>query len=147
MSGPPDDLRIPSVRTRRNLVTKDDFARPLEPVPGFAEWFASLPDIYGGKNLKRIVDLIVDARLHGRTVGAALGAHVLKVGLSPLLIDLMRRGLVTHIATNGASAIHDWETAYQGATSEDVGENLPDGSFGFWRETFDALKPVHTSSR
>ena len=63
----------------------------------------------------------------------------LKVGLSPLLIDLMRRGLITHVSTNGASAIHDWETAYQGATSEDVAENLPDGSFGFWRETLDAL--------
>ncbi|MFM1874199.1 MAG: hypothetical protein RL398_3621, partial [Planctomycetota bacterium] len=75
----------------------------------------------------------------GREVGVSLGAHVLKVGLSPLLIDLMRRGLITHVATNGASAIHDWETAYQGATSEDVAQNLPDGSFGFWRETLDAL--------
>jgi hypothetical protein len=64
---------------------------------------------------------------------------VLKVGLSPLIIDLMRRGLITHVATNGASAIHDWEMAYQGATSEDVSENLPDGSFGFWRETMEAL--------
>jgi hypothetical protein len=81
----------------------------------------------------------VQARQQGREVGFSLGAHVLKVGLSPLVIDLMRRGFVTHVATNGASAIHDWETAYQGATSEDVAENLPDGSFGFWRETLDAL--------
>ena len=139
MSVPPDDLRIPSVRARRNLVKKEDFARPLEPIPGFATWFASLPDIYGGKNLKRIVDLIVHCKVDGRTVGVALGAHVLKVGLSPLLIDLMRRGFISHVSTNGAGAIHDWETAFMGETSEDVVENLPDGSFGFWRETFDAL--------
>jgi hypothetical protein len=103
------------------------------------QWFEALPDIYGSKNLKKVVDRIVTARQHGREVGMSLGAHVLKVGLSPLLIDLMRRGFVTHVATNGASAIHDWETAYQGATSEDVATNLPDGSFGFWRETFTGI--------
>ena len=134
-----DDLRIPSVRTRRNLVRRADFAKVLPPVPGFATWFRSLPDIYGGKDLKRVVELIVDARANGRVVGVALGAHVLKVGLSPLLIDLMRRGFVTHVATNGAGTIHDWETAFMGETSEDVDQNLKDGSFGLWRETLDAL--------
>jgi len=135
----PDDLRIRSVRERRNLVVKEDFAYPLEPIPGFGEWFASLPAIYGGKNLKRIVELIVDAAAQGKQVGVSLGAHVIKVGLSPLLIDLMRRGFISHLATNSAGAIHDWEIAFMGETSEDVAENLPDGSFGFWRETFDAL--------
>ena len=139
MTQRPDDLRIQSVRTRKNLVKKDDFATVLEPVDGFGEWFRSLPDIYGGKNLKRIVDLIVESKVAGRTIGVALGAHVLKVGLSPLLIDLMRRGFVSHIATNGAGAIHDWETAFMGETSEDVRVALEDGSFGFWRETFDGL--------
>jgi hypothetical protein len=124
---------------RKNLVRKEDFARVLPPVEGFLQWFEALPDIYGSKSLKVVVDRIVTARQHGREAGWSLGAHVLKVGLSPLLIDLMRRGFVTHVATNGASAIHDWETAYQGATSEDVAENLPDGSFGFWRETMDGL--------
>ena len=135
----PDDLRIPSLKTRRNLVVAADFAKVLDPVPNFGAWFASLPDIYGGKNLKRIVQLVVEAVEHGKPVGVSLGAHVLKCGLSPLLIDLMRRGFVSHVATNGAGAIHDWETAFQGETSEDVAENLVDGSFGFWRETFDAL--------
>lgn len=132
-------LRIRPLAERKNLVRKEEFARVLPPVAGFLEWFESLPDIYGSKSLKVVVDRIVTARAQGREVGFALGAHVLKVGLSPLLIDLMRRGFVTHVATNGASAIHDWETAWQGATSEDVAANLPDGSFGFWRETFDAL--------
>jgi hypothetical protein len=132
-------LRIRPLAERKNLVQKGDFAKVLPPVEGFLGWFEALPDIYGSKSLKRVVDRIVTARQQGRMVGASLGAHVLKVGLSPLLIDLMRRGFVTHVATNGASAIHDWETAYQGATSEDVAANLPDGSFGFWQETFTAL--------
>lgn len=136
-SKPP--LNIRPLAERRNLVQKEDFAKVLPPVEGFLGWFEALPDIYGSKSLKRVVDAIVTARQNGREVGMSLGAHVLKVGLSPLLIDLMRRGFVTHIATNGASAIHDWETAYQGATSEDVAENLPDGSFGFWRETMDGI--------
>ncbi|HIE70881.1 MAG TPA: hypothetical protein EYP98_12315 [Planctomycetes bacterium] len=132
-------LHIRPLAERRNLVQKEDFAKVLPPVDGFLTWFEALPDIYGSKSLKHVVSEIVTARQNGHEVGVQLGAHVLKVGLSPLIIDLMRRGLITHIATNGASTIHDWEMAYQGATSEDVGENLPDGSFGFWRETLDAL--------
>ncbi|HEX5051513.1 MAG TPA: hypothetical protein VFZ65_07050 [Planctomycetota bacterium] len=132
-------LRVRPLAERKNLVGKQDFARVLPPVTGFLQWFEALPDIYGSKSLKLVVQRICEAREQGREVGLALGAHVLKVGLSPLLIDLMRRGFVTHIATNGASAIHDWETAYQGATSEDVAQGLGDGSFGFWRETWTGL--------
>ncbi|MFN9274912.1 MAG: hypothetical protein ACK6D2_04170, partial [Planctomycetota bacterium] len=135
----PRPLRIRPLAERKNLVRKEDFAKALPPTPGFLQWFEALPEIYGSKALKQVVDRVVTARQQGREVGVSLGAHVLKVGLSPLVIDLMRRGLVTHVATNGASAIHDWETAYQGATSEDVAQNLPDGSFGFWRETMAAL--------
>jgi hypothetical protein len=133
---PPRPLRIRPLASRKNLVDKQEFAKVLPPAPEFLQWFRALPDIYGSKALKRVVDAIVTARQQGREVGLSLGAHVLKVGLSPLLIDLMRRGFVTHVATNGASAIHDWETAYQGATSEDVAVGLADGSFGFWAETF-----------
>lgn len=135
----PGELRIGSLAERRNLVHREDFARVHPPVEGFGEWFESLPDIYGGKHLKRVVEVVVAARMAGREVGVSLGAHVLKVGLSPLLIDMMRRGFFTHISTNGAGVIHDWEIAYQGATSEDVTAGLVDGSFGFWRETFAAL--------
>ncbi len=141
------NLTIRSLQQRKNLVSQKDFAQVLDPVPGFGDWFASLPDIYGGTNLKRIVDLIVQARLAGKEVGVSLGAHVLKCGLSPLLIDLMRRGFITHVATNGAGIIHDWEIAYQGETSEDVAENLQDGSFGFWQETFTGINgATHTAS-
>ncbi|HEX6813948.1 MAG TPA: hypothetical protein VF384_20160 [Planctomycetota bacterium] len=140
----PRPLRIRPLAERKNLVDKQDFAKVLPPVEGFLRWFEALPDIYGSKALKLVVSRIVDAHQQGREIGFSLGAHVLKVGLSPLLIDLMRRGFVTHIATNGASAIHDWETAYQGATSEDVAAGLPDGSFGFWRETLDGLNDAST---
>ncbi len=135
----PRPLRVRPLAERKNLVGKESFAKVLPPVAGFLQWFEALPDIYGSKALKLVVDRVVTARQQHREVGVSLGAHVLKVGLSPLVIDLMRRGLITHVATNGASAIHDWETAYQGATSEDVAANLPDGSFGFWRETFTGL--------
>ena len=78
-------LRIRPLGDRKNLVDKSDFAQVLEPVEGFLTWFEALPDIYGSKSLKRVVSAIVEARQHGREVGMSLGAHVLKVGLSPLL--------------------------------------------------------------
>lgn len=139
MTDGPKDLHVRPLHERRNLVHRSDFARVLEPLPGFAQWFRAFPDIYGGTHLKRAVERVVAARKAGREVGVSLGAHVLKVGLAPLLIDLMQRGFITHVSTNGAGAIHDWEIAFQGATSEDVAAGLKDGSFGFWQETFQGL--------
>ena len=96
--------KIRPLRERRNLVTRDDFAEVHPPLPGFASWFESLPEIYGAKNLKALVKTWRRCHEQGRMVGIALGAHVLKVGLAPLLIDLMQRGFVGHIATNGAGS-------------------------------------------
>ena len=135
-------MEKPTIRPlgeRKNKVQIEDFARVLPPVPGFGDWFDSLPDILGARDLKTLVSTWTEVKARGGFVGVALGAHVIKTGLSPLLIDLMRRGLIDHVATNGATAIHDYEFALQGASSEDVAENLPDGSFGYWRETFDGL--------
>lgn len=131
--------RIRPLSERRNLVKRENFAKVHAPVPGFASWFDALPEILGSRNLKRLVAEWRRAKDEGRMIGFAFGAHVLKVGLSPLVIDLMRRGFIGHLATNGASAIHDYEFALQGESSEDVATNLPDGSFGFWKETFDGL--------
>jgi len=131
--------RIRPLAERRNLVTLDDFAKVADPVPGFGEWFETLPDIYGARDLKLLVKTWKDCVASGKTVGVSLGAHVFKVGLAPLLIELMRKGFVQHIATNGASAIHDYEFALIGASSEAVDETLADGSFGFWKETFAGL--------
>lgn len=128
-------VRTYPVASRRSLVDLSQFCEVPEPVAGFATFFDSLPDIYAGLHLKQLVERIVAAKLAGKPVAVALGAHVLKVGLAPLLIDLMRRGVIDLVAMNGAGAIHDFEIATAGCTSEDVGEQLPRGEFGFAEET------------
>ncbi len=120
---------------RPSLVSINDFCKVPAPAPGFEDFVDSLPDIYAGTDFKELVLRIVNARRDGRTVAVALGAHVLKVGLAPLLIDLMRRGVITHVAMNSAGAIHDFEIATAGRTSEDVAAQLPLGRFGFADET------------
>ncbi len=107
------------------------------PVPGatFAEWFERLPAILAGGDIKDIVDRWIAARRAGRPVILAFGAHVVKAGLSRWLIALMEEGLVTRLAVNGAVAIHDFELAAAGHTSEDVDAALVEGVFGQAEET------------
>jgi hypothetical protein len=121
--------------SRPSLVRLADFCEVPEPLPGFAGFVDSLPDIYAGKHFKELVERIVAAKLARRPVAVALGAHVLKVGHAPLLIDLMRRGVIDHVAMNSAGAIHDFEIATAGVTSEDVAAQLEKGQFGFADET------------
>lgn len=83
----------------------------------------------------RTAQNILEARAAGRSVMLAFGAHAIKNGLGPLMVELLRGGWITHLATNGAGIIHDWEFAYQGQSSEAVYENLPKGQFGTWEET------------
>ncbi|MFT5153072.1 MAG: hypothetical protein ACI841_003071, partial [Planctomycetota bacterium] len=106
-----------------------------DPDPNFGAFVDSLPDIYAGTHFKVLVERIVTAHRAGRPVVVALGAHVLKVGLAPLLIDLMRRGVITDVVMNSAGAIHDFEIATTGRTSESVDTQLPAGRFGFADET------------
>ena len=120
---------------RPSLVTTDDFCATPEPVEGFEGFVDALPDIYAGTHFKDLVGRIVAARQAGKPVVMAMGAHVLKVGLAPLVNDLMRRGVVTHVALNSAGAIHDFEIATVGRTSERVDTQLPEGKFGFADET------------
>jgi hypothetical protein len=101
----------------------------------FAEWFDALPDFLGARELRRTVDAIVAARRADRPVVFALGGHVIKTGCSPLVIDLIERGVVTAIAGNGSVAIHDLELAETGTTSEEVADTIRDGSFGMVHET------------
>jgi len=141
MSSPHDPFPAMSrVRTyplasRPSLVRLADFCETPEPPPGFGTFVDSLPDIYAGKHFKELANQIVAAKVARRPVAVALGAHVLKVGLAPLLIDLMRRGVIDHVAMNSAGAIHDFEIASAGVTSEDVAAQLPKGDFGFADET------------
>ena len=120
---------------RDSLVSLEQFCRVPEPDAGFSDFFEALPDILAGAQLKELVDRIVAAKTGGHPVALALGAHVLKVGLAPLVIDLMRRGIVDHVAMNSAGTIHDFEIAVCGRTSEDVAVELPRGRFGFAEET------------
>jgi hypothetical protein len=128
-------VRTYSVRERENKVATATFGRPLPAGSTFAEFLASLPDILAGSELRAVVDAIVTARRNQRPVIVTMGAHVIKVGLSPILIDWMRRGVVAAIATNGAGAVHDTEVARFGVTSEDVGAGIKTGLFGMARET------------
>jgi len=128
-------VRTYPLASRRSLVSLRDFCEVPEPTSGFETLFESLPDIYAGTLLKELVARIVAAKTAGKPVAVALGAHVLKVGLAPLLIDWMQRGVIDFVAMNGAGAIHDFEIATAGQTSEDVAEQLPKGEFGFADET------------
>lgn len=123
------------IATRTFKVRVEDFAAPPPAADSFRAFWDSLPHLLAADSLRAVVAAIHAARRDGKPVVFAFGAHVLKTGLSPILIDLVRRGFVTALATNGASGIHDFEVAYHGKTSEDVGSVLLDGEFGMSRET------------
>jgi len=129
-------IKTISIKSRKSKVTPADFAVPFDGHDGsFAEFLDTLPDILVASDLKRLVADILKARKNGKPVILMMGAHVIKVGLSPVVIDLVKKELVTAVAMNSASAIHDVETAMWGKTSEDVGETIKDGKFGMARET------------
>jgi hypothetical protein len=137
---PPPALALDGIATyplarRGSRVWLGDFARPHRRGDGVARFIAGLPRILAGETLRALRDEIVRARARGRPILWGIGAHVLKVGLSPVLLDLMERGFVTGIAMNGAGVVHDFELALVGRTSEDVEAALPSGAFGMARET------------
>ncbi|HKB15924.1 MAG TPA: hypothetical protein VKF62_07650 [Planctomycetota bacterium] len=140
-------LRTFPIRERKHLVSVAKFAHRPPPIPGFRDFVESLPDIYAGRAFKTLVTRIVEARREEAPVAFALGAHVIKCGLSPLVIDLIERGVVTAVALNGAGAIHDYEVAAIGETSEDVAASLPEGRFGMVRETPEALDRAARQAR
>ena len=123
------------ISSRRFKVHVKDLGRPPREVDSFTAFWDSMPHLLAADSLRAVVRAIAGARRAGKPVVFAFGAHVVKTGLSPTLIALMRARFVTALATNGASGIHDFELAYHGATSEDVGAVLADGEFGMSRET------------
>jgi len=120
--------------SRKSKANAADFARPFKE-PGGRGFVASLPSILAGSDLKEVAATMRAARDGGRGLVWGIGAHVLKTGLSPILIDLMERGYICALAMNGAGVIHDFELALSGATSEDVDEALGPGRFGMAEET------------
>ncbi len=125
-----------SMKSRRSKVQVRDFAKPFDPSAGrFGEFVKSLPRILVAQDLRDFVDDVASARRRRKPVLVMLGAHVVKVGLAPLLIDLMKRKVITALALNSAAAIHDVESTLFGQTSEDVEAYLVDGRFGMSRQT------------
>ncbi|PIE32824.1 hypothetical protein CSA56_14095 [candidate division KSB3 bacterium] len=124
-----------SIFERTSLVQLESFASPWKKGESFSTFFASLPQILAGEQFQDVVQTVVKAVRNNRPVVFAMGAHVIKCGLSPIIIDLMERGIVSAVALNGAGIIHDFELAYTGSTSEDVAEAISSGEFGMGRET------------
>lgn len=128
-------LNTYSVHDRYSKVTVANFARPLSPGATLKEFIASLPDQLLGRDFPDLIERLAQARENGRPLLVGLGAHVIKVGLNPLLIDLMEKKIITGLALNGAGIVHDTEIAMVGRTSEDVDQVLGLGEFGAARET------------
>ena len=135
---PPLDLgkvRTYSLADRESQVTLADFGRPPAAGQTVKAFLDGLPRVLGAETLRAVAGEVLRARSLGRPIVWGMGAHVLKVGLSPLVVDLMEKGLVTAIALNGAGIVHDFELAVAGHTSEDVAAGLGSGEFGMAKET------------
>lgn len=128
-----------SIADRKNKVSANDFATAYEAGSSVSRFIDSLPDILAGRSVRTVMDRIVAARKQGKPCAVAMGAHVIKCGLSPLIIELIRRGVITSLAMNGAGAIHDSEVAFYGETSEDVVDAMKTGMFGMAKETADFI--------
>ncbi len=128
--------RIPFGSRKRKIEVKD-FAKINSKENSFSAFFDSLPDILKASDFKRLVDFIFLAKDKKKPIIFFLGAHPIKCGLTPLLIDLMKNGFLTAFSTHGAGAVHDIEISFFGKTSEDVEKNIEDGTFGMTAETPD----------
>ena len=133
-------IKTISIKKRRSKVSPKDFARVVDAAKArLSDFVDSLPHILMADELRALVLDVDRSRRRKKPVILMMGAHVIKVGLSPLVVDLVRRGVITHVAMNSAAAIHDVETAMWGQTSEDVAANILEGKFGMWKETGDFI--------
>jgi hypothetical protein len=119
---------------RESKVSSSDFAKTWQKGSYFKEFLDSLPDVLAGSHIKTVISSIAAAFKNKKTVVFAMGAHVIKVGLNTIVVDLMERGIITAVAMNGAGIIHDSELAMAGQTSEDVAVSIGNGSFGMAHE-------------
>lgn len=128
-------VRTVPIAARPNKVRAEEFCAPPGDDRSFAAFVRALPDVLVARDFRLVVDAIAAAARAKKGVIVMLGGHIVKTGLAPVLIDLMRRGVITHLAMNGSAAIHDFEIARFGGTSEDVAAGLRDGTFGMAEET------------
>jgi len=133
------ELHTYPIAERHSKVSSDDFAKCWEKGGSFKKFLETLPDILSAQDLNAVIRALAEAAFNKKTILAGMGAHVIKVGLNPIIIDLMRRGIITGIAMNGAGIIHDSEIAMTGKTSEDVAASLGSGNFGMAQETGEFL--------
>ena len=131
----PRGVKTYPLSTRPSKVSAAAAAKPWQPGGTFRSYLESLPNHLAVQGLRQVVAAILEARRRDKPVILGMGAHVIKVGLSPIVVDLLERGLLAAVATNGACAIHDFELAYAGSTSEDVEAQLAAGEFGMAEET------------
>lgn len=130
-----DGIRTYPLKDRASKISVDAFCRPHNKGGTVSEFLQRLPGILGAQNLRDLANAIVNARVIDRPIIWGMGGHVIKTGLSAILIDLMERKLVSALAMNGSCLIHDFEIALIGSTSEDVNEQLKSGAFGMAEET------------
>ena len=130
-----DRIQSYPLKDRNSKVSTSDFAKAWSPGHTMAKWLESLPHILAAKDLLTIRDRLLKAFFGGRKIILTMGAHPIKVGLNPVIIDLMERGVIQALAMNGACIIHDTELAMAGKTSEDVAAEIGKGSFGMAEET------------
>jgi len=126
----------------KHKVSLKHLSKACPPCVSFSEWCDSLPDILGAKTLRHVADIIVQARSQNHPVVFAYGGHVIKTGCSSLIVDLISRDIITAVATNGSGAIHDFELARNGTTSEDIDQTLQEGSFGMASDTMAFMNAV-----
>jgi hypothetical protein len=136
------DVRTYPLASRASKATREDFSTAWDPASGFSGWLASLPNMLAAADFRAVISAIRAAKHADRGIVWGLGAHVIKTGLSPVIVDLMERGFVSALALNGAGLIHDFEVALSGATSEDVDAALGPGTFGMAEETGRVLNQV-----
>ncbi len=127
------------LQERTSKVNVEDFGNPYEKGGSFKEFLNTLPTALAAKDVKEVAHRVVKAYQNKRPIIFGMGAHVIKVGLNPLIIDLMKKGVISCIAMNGAGAIHDVEIALSGKTSEDVLSGLQRGEFGMANEAADVI--------
>lgn len=139
---PPFDLHgltTYELTSRPSKVFHDDLGKPVSPGTSVDDWLESLPHQLAANELRRVTSHLVRAHREGRVAAAGLGGHVIKTGCAPYLIDWIQKGILKAVALNGSAAIHDFELAVAGKTSENVSAQLPSGQFGMARETADAF--------
>ncbi len=132
-------LKTYPISRRKSRVSLGDMGKSWRKGESFSTFLETLPHVLAGNHIRQIIKSISNAYKSGNTVITGMGAHVIKVGLSPVVIDLMKRGIITAVALNGAGIIHDFEMAMAGCTSEDVAQSLGSGQFGMAKETGEFL--------